>query len=147
MSITGKGRIDGQGKAWWDAAENNLIPNHSRARLIEPRNCKNFVMEDVTISNPGFWGIHPYVCDGVRIENVVFSAPVTAPNTDGIDPDSCSNVIIRNFSAQCGDDAIAIKSGRDIEGRNFNVSSHDILIEGEWCISALGLLSFLLLIL
>lgn len=107
-----------------------MIGGHSRARLIEPRYCKNFVIEGVTIQNPAFWGIHPYVCDNVRIENVVFKAPVTAPNTDGIDPDSCSNVVIRNFSATCGDDAIAIKSGKDAEGRAFNVSSHDILIEG-----------------
>lgn len=80
--------------------------------------------------NPPFWAIHPYACDDVHIENVVFTAPLTSPNTDGIDPDSCTNVKIINFTASCGDDAIAIKSGKDEYGRVFNRPSSNILIEG-----------------
>ena len=107
------------------------IPNHGRPRLIEPMYCSQFTMDGVTVKDPPFWGIHLYVCDSVLIENVYFSAPLTSPNTDGIDPDSSSNVIIRNFTASCGDDAIAIKSGKDEYGRNFNVPSRNILIEGK----------------
>jgi len=122
--------IDGQGQAWWDAADANLIDNHGRPRLIEPTYCSNFKIADITVVNPPYWSTHPYACDGVHIENMVFRSPVTSPNTDGIDPDSCSNVVIRNYSAVCGDDAIAIKSGKNEEGRGFGRPSYNILIEG-----------------
>eukprot|EP00602_Paraphysomonas_sp_CaronLab_P009932 CAMPEP_0185036380 /NCGR_PEP_ID=MMETSP1103-20130426/29294_1 /TAXON_ID=36769 /ORGANISM="Paraphysomonas bandaiensis, Strain Caron Lab Isolate" /LENGTH=365 /DNA_ID=CAMNT_0027573899 /DNA_START=66 /DNA_END=1160 /DNA_ORIENTATION=- len=127
-SIRGHGTIDGQGAAWWQA-ESGSLP-YGRGRLIEPMFCRNFTLLGVTVANPPFWGVHPYACDGVLIDNVIFKAPVGSPNTDGIDPDSCSNVVIRNLTASCGDDAIAIKSGRDQYGREFNMPSYNILIEG-----------------
>lgn len=75
--------------------------------------------------------MHPYACDNLLFENITYSAPINSPNTDGIDPDSCSNVIIRNFTTlSCGDDAIAIKSGKDEAGRAFATPSYNILIEG-----------------
>lgn len=123
------GTIDGQGQVWWEAdAAKGLA--YGRPRLIEPRFCQTFQMIGVRVTNPAFWGIHPYACDSVLMEDIIFTAPYDSPNTDGIDPDSCSNVVIRNLSASCGDDAIAIKSGRDQEGRDFGMPSKNILIEG-----------------
>lgn len=127
-SIRGEGTIDGQGSAWWD--QDGLT--YGRPRLIEPMYCKNFSMVGVTVLNPPFWAMHPYACDILLFENITFSAPVTSPNTDGIDPDSCSNVVIRNFNViHCGDDAVAIKSGKDSAGRAFGMPSFNILIEGK----------------
>lgn len=126
VTIYGHGAIDGQGSVWWNA---DSLP-YGRGRLIEPMYCSNFSIIGVTVQNPPFWGVHPYACDNVLIENVTFYAPHDSPNTDGIDPDSCSNVVIRNLTASCGDDAIAIKSGRDALGRAFGRPSRDILIEG-----------------
>jgi polygalacturonase len=123
------GTIDGQGQAWWDAERDGELL-HGRPRLIEPRYCQNFQLIDVHVMNPGFWGVHPYACENVLVEYVVFTAPNDSPNTDGIDPDSCSNVVIRNLTASCGDDAVAIKSGQDEEGREFAMPSKNILIEG-----------------
>jgi polygalacturonase len=111
---------------------------YGRGRLIEPMYCTNFKMEGIKVINPPFWAIHPYACDGVDIENVVFQAPITSPNTDGIDPDSCTNVRIINFTASCGDDAIAIKSGKDEYGRAFNRPSSNILIQGKLWNCAFG---------
>lgn len=126
-SIRGEGIIDGQGSGWWHM--DGLT--HGRPRLIEPMYCKNFTMVGVTVQNPPFWAMHPYVCDNVVFENITFSAPPNSPNTDGIDPDSCSNVVIRNFNViHCGDDAVAIKSGKDAAGRAFGKPSYNILIEG-----------------
>jgi polygalacturonase len=116
--------------AWWDAFEEGGRLPYGRGRLIEPMYCNNFTIQGIKVINPPFWGIHPYACSNVLIENVVFSAPITSPNTDGIDPDSCSHVVIRNFTASCGDDAIAIKSGKNEYGRNFNMPSYDITIDG-----------------
>ena len=126
-SIRGSGTIDGQGSAWWD----NPDLQYGRPRLIEPMYCQNFTMSGVTVLNPPFWAMHPYACDTLLFENINFSAPPTSPNTDGIDPDSCSNVIIRNYhTLHCGDDAIAIKSGKNAPGRDFAMPSYNILIEG-----------------
>jgi polygalacturonase len=108
ISITGLGTIDGNGKIWWDASDNHLL-SYGRPRLIEPMYCTKFTMSDVTIVNPGFWAIHPYACDVVLLENIIYSAPYNSPNTDGIDPDSCSNVVISNFTSSCGDDSISVK--------------------------------------
>lgn len=128
FSIRGRGTIDGQGEAWWNAEGGSFL--HGRGRLIEPMYCSNFTMSGVTVLNPPFWGIHPYACNDILIEDVIFAAPPDSPNTDGVDPDSCSNVVIRNLTATSGDDAIAIKSGRDQYGRDFNMPSRNILIEG-----------------
>ena len=103
-SIRGYGTIDGQGDAWWNADSSAYL--YGRPRLIEPMYCTNFSMHGVTVLNPPFWGIHPYACTDLLFEDVVFNAPFNSPNTDGIDPDSCSQVIIRNFTASCGDDAV-----------------------------------------
>lgn len=129
VTIRGGGTIDGQGQAWWTASDNGELV-YGRPRLIEPMYCSDFSLLGVTVLNPPFWGVHPFACDTVLVENVNFSAPLTSPNTDGIDPDSCSNVIIRNLTATCGDDAIAIKSGKDEYGRAFNRPSYNILVEG-----------------
>jgi polygalacturonase len=130
VTIRGPGTIDGRGQSWWDAAENHTLA-YTRPRLLEPMYCSGFRMLDVTVLNSPFWAMHPYACDDLLFENVVYRAPVTSPNTDGIDPDSCSNVIIRNFTYERGgDDAIAIKSGKDQYGRDFGRPSYNILVEG-----------------
>ena len=131
VTIRGQGTIDGQGAAWWDAEANGTTLLYGRPRLVEPSFCQLFAMRGVTVKDPPFWAVHPYVCTGVLLEDLVFSAPLDSPNTDGIDPDSCSDVVIRNFTCLSGgDDAIAIKSGRDSWGRAFGVPSRDILVEG-----------------
>lgn len=81
-SIRGTGTIDGQGSAWWNAAS---LP-FGRGRLIEPMYCTNFTVSGVTLTNSPFWTLHPFACDGVLVENVVITAPVNSPNTDGVDP-------------------------------------------------------------
>lgn len=126
-SIRGAGTIDGQGSGWWETEG----LQYGRPRLIEPMYCSNFSMVGVTVLNPPFWAMHPYACDNLLFEDITYSAPLNSPNTDGIDPDSCSNVVIRNFTTTaCGDDAIAIKSGKDAAGRAFAMPSYNILIEG-----------------
>jgi len=132
--IRGTGTIDGQGSAWWnwDPNEHNGTGlAHGRPRLVEPTYCTNFTMQGVHIMNPPFWAVHPYACDGVVLEDLTFSAPFDSPNTDGLDPDSCFDVIIRNFTfLEGGDDAVAIKSGRDEWGRAYGRPSRNIFIEG-----------------
>ena len=128
-TIRGPGVIDGQGEDWWHVEG----LSYGRPRLIEPMFCSHFTMSGVTVRNPPFWAMHPYACEHVVFENIVFSAPLDSPNTDGIDPDSCSHVLIKNLTVVgCGDDAIAIKSGKDEWGRAFNMPSHDIVVDGGY---------------
>jgi hypothetical protein len=133
VTIRGAGTIDGQGAAWWNWPDNHngsSLP-HGRPRLVEPTYCTDFTLQGVHVTNPPFWAVHPYSCVRVMLNDLTFSAPLGSPNTDGLDPDSCSNVVIRNFTClQGGDDAIAIKSGRDQYGRDYGVPSQNILIEG-----------------
>jgi len=86
--------------------------------------------------NSPFWTVHPYSSNNVVITDIVVNNPPDSPNTDGIDPDSCSNVYIANSHISDGDDCIAIKSGIDYCGRMYNKSSENILIEN--CVFGYG---------
>jgi len=73
------------------------------------------------------WVIHPVLCTGVLVENVtVFSH---GPNNDGCDPESSRNVVIRGCTFDTGDDCIAIKSGRNNDGRRLHTPSENIVIQ------------------
>ena len=133
VTIDGGGTIDGQGLAWW--FRSGRLPGHAktilhtRGRLIEPMYSARFTVRDISIRNSPFWTIHPYACDDVLIENVTISAPVWSRNTDGIDPDSSTNVVIRNCTLSGGDDNIAIKSGQDKAGRAFNRPTVNVTVD------------------
>ena len=86
-------------------------------------------VHDITLQNSAFWTVHPVACSGVVVENTTILAPRDSPNTDGVDPDSSEDVIIRNNTIDCGDDAVAIKSGINEAGRAFGRSSRNILVE------------------
>ena len=83
--------------------------------------------------NAPFWVIHLYVCDDVLIEGVTVAAPVYSRNTDCIDPDSSTNIVIRNCTLSGGDDQVAIKSGQDEAGRLFGKPSINITVEDIHC--------------
>jgi polygalacturonase len=94
VAIDGGGLLDGQGEQWYLRHWNDTL-DYDRGRLIEPMFCFNFRVTDLYILNPPFWAVHPYACDGVLVENVDIRAPIASPNTDGVDPDSTINVVIR----------------------------------------------------
>ena len=133
ITITGTGTIDGQGFIWWERS--GRLPGHkdtlkhTRGRLIEPMYSSDIVIKGITILNAPFWTIHLYVCDNVLIEGVIIAAPIYSRNTDCIDPDSSTNVYIRNCTLSGGDDQIAIKSGQDKAGRLFGKPSINITVD------------------
>jgi polygalacturonase len=88
-----------------------------RPPFIQLLDCKNVSIADVTIRNSPFWTVNPVGCDGVTVRGVTIENPDNAPNTDGIDPESCRNVHISDCHISVGDDCITIKSGRDRQGR------------------------------
>ncbi|RWW28771.1 hypothetical protein GW17_00006733 [Ensete ventricosum] len=90
---------------------------------------RDIVISNITLRDSPFWTLHPYDCKNVTISNLTILAPVSgAPNTDGIDPDSCEDVVIENCYICTGDDGIAIKSGWDQFGIAYKRPSTNILI-------------------
>ncbi|KAL9242180.1 hypothetical protein vseg_016206 [Gypsophila vaccaria] len=127
--ITGhNGTIDGQGQTWWKKYKRKLL-NHTRGPLVQIMWSSDIVISNITLRNSPFWTLHPYDCKNVTIQNVTILAPVLeAPNTDGIDPDSCEDMVIENCYISVGDDGIAIKSGWDQYGIAYGRPSKNILI-------------------
>ncbi len=98
-----------------------------RPQFINFIHCKNFKIEDVTITNSPFWVIHPLLSQNVIVRNVTVNSE--GPNNDGCDPESCTNVLIENCIFNTGDDCIALKSGRDFDGRRANAPIENVLIK------------------
>ncbi|KAI6699850.1 hypothetical protein NL676_014174 [Syzygium grande] len=126
--ITGNnGTIDGQGRMWWELWWNRTL-EHTRGHLVELVNSHNILISNLTFRNSPFWTIHPVYCSNVVIKDMTILAPLNAPNTDGIDPDSCSKVCIEDCYIESGDDLVAVKSGWDQYGIATAHPSSDIIV-------------------
>ncbi|KAL1290907.1 hypothetical protein HN51_059451 [Arachis hypogaea] len=126
--ITGdNGTVDGQGKMWWELWWNRTL-EHTRGHLLELINSDNVLISNLTFRNSPFWTIHPVYCRNVVIKGMTILAPLNAPNTDGIDPDSSTNVCIEDNYIESGDDLVAIKSGWDQYGITMAHPSTNIIV-------------------
>ncbi|XP_019242332.1 PREDICTED: probable polygalacturonase [Nicotiana attenuata] len=127
--ITGhNGTINGQGQTWWKKYKQRLL-NNTRGPLVQIMWSSDIVISNITLRDSPFWTLHPYDCKNVTIKNVTILAPIFhAPNTDGIDPDSCEDMLIENCYISVGDDGIAIKSGWDQYGISYGRPSTNIVI-------------------
>lgn len=96
----------------WDSVKTYLRPV-----LIGLKNCENVLLEDCLFQNSPCWNIHPLMCKNVIINNIRVRNPWYSQNGDGLDVDSCEDVLVINSSFDVGDDAICIKSGKDEDGR------------------------------
>ena len=85
-----------------------------RPQLVNFVDCKNVLIEDVTLLRSPFWVIHPLFCESLTVRGVHIQND--GPNGDGCDPESCKNVLIEDCFFDTGDDCIAIKSGRNRDG-------------------------------
>jgi polygalacturonase len=157
IAITGKGIIDGGASRenWWGLPRLNAVPgkplrgrallmawnekgtpveerrmyanDNLRPQLINLYKCKDVLIEDVTLNRPAFWTIHPLLCENLTVRGVTINTS-GAPNGDGCDPESCKNVLIENCFFNTGDDCIAIKAGRNGDGRKWNIPSENIIV-------------------
>jgi polygalacturonase len=155
IAVTGSGTLDAGGTASWNTGSDrayleSLISNgitdprkrivpgsghHLRSTFIEPYNCDTVLIQGVTLHNSQFWQIHPTLCKNVTVDGVTTAA--TVKNTDGCDPECSDHVLIVNSTLGGNDDNIAIKSGRDADGRRVNVPSQNIVVanntmKGPW---------------
>jgi polygalacturonase len=102
------------------------VESFLRPAFIQPYGCTNVLVEDVTIRNSPMWEINPVLCRNVIVRGVQISSH--GPNNDGCDPESCRDVLIERCMFDTGDDCIAIKSGRNADGRRVNVPSENIIV-------------------
>ncbi|WP_414556679.1 glycoside hydrolase family 28 protein [Bacillus swezeyi] len=159
IALTGKGTLDGQGdeEHWWpwkrgtngqpsqekdrdalfEMAERNVPVeerrfgkgHYLRPNFIQPYRCQNILIEDVTVLNSPMWQVHPVLCENVTVDGVKVVGH--GPNTDGVNPESCKNVVIKHCHFDNGDDCIAVKSGRNADGRRINIPAENIVIENN----------------
>lgn len=101
-----------------------------RPVLVSFIGCTNVLLQGVTFENSPAWNVHPLMCENLIVDNVNIRNPWYAQNGDGIDIESCTNVLLVNSSFDVGDDAICMKSGKDKDGRDRGVPSSNVLIDG-----------------
>lgn len=149
IAITGKGTIDGNAKdsfAKWKPEQNkdqlllrkmgnDSIPLNERVFgkghwlrpvMIQPYACKNILIDGVKIIDSPFWEINPVLCYNVTVRNVKITSHNL--NNDGCDPEGSVNVLIENCEFNTGDDAIAIKAGRDQDGWRVGQATENVVI-------------------
>jgi unsaturated rhamnogalacturonyl hydrolase len=100
--------------------------DYLRPSFIQPYRCRNVLVEGVTILRSPMWEIHPVLCENVIVRGV--SVITHGPNNDGCNPESSRDVLIEDCLFDTGDDCIAIKSGRNADGRRVAVPSENIII-------------------
>ena len=118
---------------WHDTANRRFF----RPPFIQPIRCKNVRIEGVKIQNSPFWTVNPEFCDNVTVKGVTIHN-LPSPNTDGINPESCSNVHISDCHISVGDDCVTIKSGRDLQARKLAKPCENITITNCTMLSGHG---------
>ncbi len=149
IAITGKGILNGQGSKNFYNWKKKQKPDQQRLRtmgtngvpvwervfgkgcflrpaFIEPIGCSNILIEGITLIDSPFWVIHPVYSSNVIVRDVTVNS--YNYNNDGCDPESCTDVLIENCRFHTGDDAIAIKSGRDQDGWKVGRPAENIII-------------------
>src|SRR5262245_62125364 len=130
---------DADRKALFDMGERNVPvkdrvfgPGHYlRPNFVQPYRCTNVLIEGVRLLNSPMWQVHPVLCRNVTVKDlrIVRPAGPEGPNTDGCDPESCTDVLITNCEFDTGDDCIAVNSGRNGDGRRVNVPAENIVVQ------------------
>ena len=159
IGVTGTGTLDGSAsdQVWWgwarkgqgkkpiaaadskalnELADKGVAPearvfgagHYLRPNFVQPYRCRNVIVDGLTIVNSPMWEINPVLCTNVIVRNLKIST--IGPNNDGCDPESSRDVLIEHCIFNTGDDCIAIKSGRNDDGRRVGVPAENLVIRG-----------------
>jgi len=148
--VASGGMVDKNGKIWYPSASSlkgsqiknagaispgktakdyEDVKDFLRPNLLVLTKSKNVLLEGVTFQNSPAWNIHPIMCENVTISNIMVRNPWYGQNGDGLDLESCKNVVLENSVFDVGDDAICIKSGRDEQGRKRGMPTENVLVK------------------
>lgn len=105
------------------------IKDFLRPNLLVLSKCNKILLEGVTFQNSPAWNLHPLMSENITIRNIKVKNPWFAQNGDGLDLESCKNVLVENSVFDVGDDGICIKSGRDAEGRKRGMPTENVIIK------------------
>src|SRR6266542_3843492 len=149
IALTGTGTLDaadtsswnkGSDRTWLESLvaagvppEERIVPGSGhelRSSFIEPYNCDTVLIQGISVRNSMFWQLHPTLCKNVTVDRVSTDPSTAHSNTDGCDPECCDHIVIKNSDLGAHDDNIAIKSGRDADGRRVNVPCQNIVVFG-----------------
>lgn len=104
------------------------IKDFLRPVMVNFIECRNVLLQGVLFENSPCWCLHPLMCENVVIDGITVRNPSYAQNGDGLDLESCRNVLIVNSSFDVGDDGICIKSGKDEDGRKRNRPTENVIV-------------------
>lgn len=136
LRLTGTGAINGRSPDFmlaYDAEGEWWRPASFRPRLAVLTGCRDLEVRDLTFRQAPNWTLHLVGCDGVGIDRVQIRNQMDVPNCDGIDPDHCRNVEIKNCHVVCGDDAIVVKATRGFAeyGGSSKIRVSDCVLETQ----------------
>lgn len=147
--VASGGIVSDDGRRWYPSAKNKKgnetkansalengktlkdfedIKDFLRPNLVVLTNCKKVLLEGVTFRQSPAWCLHPLLCEDLTLRNIKVKNPEYAQNGDGVDVESCKNVLIEGSIFDCGDDGICIKSGRDEEGRRRGKPTENVIV-------------------
>ncbi|MEJ6980029.1 glycoside hydrolase family 28 protein [Pedobacter sp. P351] len=108
------------------------VKDYLRPTLLNFTACKKVLLEGVTFQNSPAWCLHLLLCQDLTMKNVFVKNPDYAQNGDGLDLESCKNVVIDGCTFDVGDDGICIKSGKDQAGRDRGIPTENVLIKNSF---------------
>ncbi|MFD1256187.1 glycoside hydrolase family 28 protein [Mucilaginibacter terrae] len=150
--VASGGVLSENGKTWYPSAAYAKAAKTPKAGYIEPgttaetaaefkdyyrpnmlvlTNCKKILLQNTTFQNSAAWCLHTLMCQDVTLQGVRVRNPWNAANGDGIDVESCKNVMIDNSTFDCGDDGICVKSGRDEDGRKRGMPTENMIVKNS----------------
>ncbi len=127
VAVAGRGTVDGRGQEWWRLFRSGEL-ELPRPRLIALEDCEDVLLEGFTARNSPSWTVNPVRSHNVRISGLAIVNPGDSPNTDGINPDSCSAVRISDCYVSVGDDCITIKAGSEHEAAERARPCEDVVV-------------------
>ena len=107
------------------------IHDFLRPVLVSIQNSKNVLFDGPVFQNSPAWNIHPLMIENLIVRNVTVRNPWFSQNGDGLDVESCKNVLVENSSFDVGDDAICIKSGKDKDGRDRGIPCENVIVRNN----------------
>jgi polygalacturonase len=150
--VAGGGVLNEEGKTWYPSEKSlkgsktkeagvlkpgmaissfEEIKDFLRPNLLVLTNCKRVLLEGPSFQNSPAWCLHTLLCEDLTLRDVHVRNPWYAANGDGLDLESCRNVLVENSTFDAGDDGICIKSGRDADGRKRGRPTENVIIRND----------------
>jgi polygalacturonase len=146
--VASGGAVEPSGAMWWPSEKamngpqtvaelkkrNAPVEDYAQAGeflrpvMVSLVNCRNVLLDGPTFQNSPAWNIHPLLCENMIIRNIQVRNPWWSQNGDGLDLESCRNVLVYNCTFDVGDDAMCMKSGRDEYGRRRGRPTENVVI-------------------